>query len=198
MRPGCHADKKQFAEEPLLQEPERGADDFEEPQGVVLRRARALLALLQAHDFAGPFLAPFDPVALGLSAYDDIVKRRMDLGTVRESLDAALHDVGKDPKRKERAVELRAKQKVAYGIVDFAKDTRTVFHNCRIYNAEESAIVRMATHLSKVTCNTVCSHRSALCVLSVQFIRCSRFLLRDSSCLGALLLQSKSMNSRRI
>lgn len=72
--------------------------------------------------------------------YDEVVKYRMDLCEVKRRLDDSLEmtrDVsGKMP---------------AYTALQFVKDVRTVWHNCIIFNAEGSAIARMAKHLSKVS-----------------------------------------------
>ena len=61
-----------------------------ETKAAALEKAAQLLELLRSHDFSGPFLEPFDPELLGLVKYDEVVERRMDLGTVKAKLEAVL------------------------------------------------------------------------------------------------------------
>jgi bromodomain-containing factor 1 len=42
----------------------------------------------QHFEFNWPFLAPVDPVALGIPTYFTIIKRPMDLSTMKKKLDA--------------------------------------------------------------------------------------------------------------
>ena len=88
----------------------------------------------------------------------------MDLGTVKTKLQGALGEVistfrGKHNHRPvslgevvfqvKRVIKNGSKRPCAlpeplYSLLDMARDLRTVWHNCCIYNAEGSAIVRMA------------------------------------------------------
>jgi len=105
--------------------------------------------------------------------YDEMVERRMDLGTAKKRFAAAANKVkvalakssssssssgGGGSKRKKTA-SVRAPSSsdgaaapTAGGVVaTLVEDVRTVWHNCAVYNAEGSAIVRMAKYLSSVT-----------------------------------------------
>jgi hypothetical protein len=55
-------------------------------KGLAVRVARDLLKELLSAPAASIFNSPVDPVALNIPAYSDIVKRPMDLGTVRSNL----------------------------------------------------------------------------------------------------------------
>lgn len=70
------------------------------------------------HNRRGLFNVPVDPVALGLFDYHRIVKKPMDLGTVK----ARLH-----------AIAYTSRQ-------DVAKDIRLVFHNAMLYNPHNNLV----------------------------------------------------------
>lgn len=132
---GCHGDDGQFAVHPLLRPcPISDTRDIYEI-------ASEVLSLVSSHDFSPPFSEPLDTDAMGVSAkYDEVVKYRMDLGSVRTRLNQSLNLMKKASKT----------VVPSYTVVELVKDVRTVWHNCIIFNAEGSAIVRMAKHLSKV------------------------------------------------
>ena len=118
----------------------------------------------------------------GTYADDDIVERRMDLGTVRMRLAAALPTApasgayASPSPRAECSSSSRASSGGGgggggggyYSIVDFVKDVRTIWHNCIIYNAQGSAIVRQASSLSAMFEAS----------LKLQFIGCAGLLER--------------------
>jgi hypothetical protein len=133
-KPGCDEDEKQFATEPLLL-PSTGDNRN------VFEIASDVLKLVSAHDFSFPFLKALDTDALGVSAkYDEVVKYRMDLGEVKRRLNDSLEFIR----------DFKADKMPYYTVLQFIKDVRTVWHNCIIFNAEGSAIVRMAKHMAKV------------------------------------------------
>ncbi|ESO05525.1 hypothetical protein HELRODRAFT_191322 [Helobdella robusta] len=76
-------------------------------------------------DYSWPFLKPVDAELLGLKDYHEIVKRPMDLGTVKTKLDGRCYRTASE----------------------FAEDVRTVFTNCYKYNDTESDVVKMARKL---------------------------------------------------
>ncbi|OQV22731.1 putative Bromodomain testis-specific protein [Hypsibius exemplaris] len=85
--------------------------------------------MLEKHkEFAWPFYVPVDPVKLGIPDYPDVIKRPMDLDTVKRRL----HSGGyRQPE-------------------DFAQDVRQIFHNCYRYNPEGDPVAEMAWKLQTV------------------------------------------------
>ncbi|KAI4220767.1 MAG: hypothetical protein L6R36_007385 [Xanthoria steineri] len=65
-----------------------------------------------------PFAAPVDPVALNIPDYHSIIKKPMDLRTVREKLENAQYENAKE----------------------FEQDVKLIFANCRKYNGPEHPI----------------------------------------------------------
>lgn len=78
--------------------------------------------------YSWPFLKPVDAVALGLTDYHDIIKKPMDLGTVKKKLDAGLY----------KSAEA------------FMAEVELVFQNCYKYNAAGSDVAILAKKLHKV------------------------------------------------
>ncbi|KAF0306455.1 Bromodomain-containing protein 3 [Amphibalanus amphitrite] len=78
--------------------------------------------------YAWPFYKPVDAESLGLRDYHDIIKQPMDLGTVKQKMDAREY---RSPK-------------------PFASDVRLVFTNCYKYNAPDHDVVAMARKLQDV------------------------------------------------
>ena len=75
--------------------------------------------------YGWPFYEPVDIEKLGLHDYYDMIKRPMDLGTVRKKLETRVYCNG----------------------AEFAEDVRLIFTNCYRYNANESDVVMMARKL---------------------------------------------------
>ncbi|KAL8694376.1 MAG: hypothetical protein Q9218_000941 [Villophora microphyllina] len=73
----------------------------------------------------GPFAFPVDPVALNISDYYSVIKKPMDLGTVRKNLDAGQYENAKE----------------------FESDVRLIFANCRKYNGVDHPLSNMANTL---------------------------------------------------
>lgn len=86
-----------------------------------------ILDALMAHQFAYPFLVPVDPVALNIPDYPRVIKRPMDLGTVKHKLDHGAYMTHEE----------------------FAEDTRTTFLNAMAYNAPSTDVYGMADRLRK-------------------------------------------------
>lgn len=78
--------------------------------------------------YAWPFYKPVDAELLGLHDYHDIIKKPMDLGTVKQKMDNR---------------EYRTAQ-------EFAADVRLIFTNCYKYNPADHDIVQMARKLQDV------------------------------------------------
>ena len=78
--------------------------------------------------YAWPFYKPVDADALDLHGYHEIIKKPMDLGSIKERMD-----------RREYKITL-----------DFADDLRLIFTNCYYYNPVDSDVVQMAKKLQGV------------------------------------------------
>eukprot|EP00047_Mylnosiga_fluctuans_P001870 m.222246 g.222246 ORF g.222246 m.222246 type:complete len:844 (-) comp10732_c0_seq1:3505-6036(-) len=78
--------------------------------------------------YAWPFYKPVDVDALGLHDYHTIIKKPMDLGTVRDKLEKGLYKSG----------------------AEFASDVRMIFTNCYKYNAAGHDVVTMCKKLQEV------------------------------------------------
>ncbi|XP_050293288.1 bromodomain-containing protein 3-like isoform X2 [Anthonomus grandis grandis] len=78
--------------------------------------------------YAWPFYKPVDAELLGLHDYHDIIKKPMDLGTVKRKMDSR---------------EYRSAQ-------EFAQDVRLIFTNCYKYNPSDHDVVAMARKLQDV------------------------------------------------
>uniref|UniRef100_A0A3Q3VZL0 Bromodomain-containing protein 2 n=1 Tax=Mola mola TaxID=94237 RepID=A0A3Q3VZL0_MOLML len=78
--------------------------------------------------YAWPFYAPVDAVALGLHDYHDIIKRPMDLSTIRKKMD----------------------QREYANVKEFTADVRLMFSNCYKYNPPSHEVVYMARKLQEV------------------------------------------------
>lgn len=78
--------------------------------------------------YAWPFYKPVDAELLGLHDYHDIIKRPMDLGTVKKKMD-------------EREYKSAS---------EFADDVRLIFTNCYKYNPPDHDVVAMGKKLQDV------------------------------------------------
>ena len=76
-----------------------------------------------------PFNEPVDYVAFGLDDYPRIIKKMMDLGTVKKNLEAGVY------KDVEQCLD----------------DIQLVWDNCKLYNVEESKIYKFAKKLEDFT-----------------------------------------------
>ncbi|KAH9113567.1 hypothetical protein AeMF1_012253 [Aphanomyces euteiches] len=86
---------------------------------------RQLLLGIIAHPFSKPFMTPVEDV----DGYDDVVKERMDLKTVKKRLEAGEYH--------EKPLDNA-----------FVKDIRLIWYNCRLFNDEKSGLSRAAKTLS--------------------------------------------------
>ncbi|KAI3457155.1 hypothetical protein Pfo_013818 [Paulownia fortunei] len=94
----------------------------------VFKSCNALLERLMKHKHAWVFNKPVDAVALGLHDYFEIIKKPMDLGTVKDRLTQNWY---KSPE-------------------EFAEDVRLTFRNAMTYNPKEQDVYVMAEQLSKI------------------------------------------------
>ena len=78
--------------------------------------------------YAWPFYKPVDAGLLGLHDYHDIIKKPMDLGTVKAKMDGREYRSG----------------------AEFASDVRMIFTNCYKYNPPDHDVVAMARKLQDV------------------------------------------------
>ncbi|NWX57934.1 BRDT protein, partial [Promerops cafer] len=89
---------------------------------------RVVMRAMWRHNFSWPFHQPVDAVALNLPDYYTIIKKPMDLGTIKKRLEHNYYT------------------KAAECIEDF----KTMFWNCYMYNKPGDDIVFMAEELEKV------------------------------------------------
>ena len=85
-----------------------------------------------------PFATPVDPVALNIPDYHSIIKKPMDLRTVREKLESAQYENAKE----------------------FEQDVRLIFTNCRKYNGPEHPIRLTANEVEQIFDREMSNKRS--------------------------------------
>ncbi|XP_033225270.1 bromodomain-containing protein 2-like [Belonocnema kinseyi] len=79
-------------------------------------------------DHAFPFYEPVDAKLLNLPDYHKIIKKPMDLGTIKRKMDSRMYKTSKE----------------------FASDVRLMFNNCHKYNRPGEAVIVMAKKLQEV------------------------------------------------
>lgn len=98
----------------------------------LMSKCQKILSLLQKHSYAGPFLYPVDPEALGIPDYPTIVKEPMDLSTVEKKLKTGQYLVPSQ----------------------FATDIRKIWSNAILYNPKTSPMyettIIMAEYFDKI------------------------------------------------
>ncbi|XP_076919238.1 transcription factor GTE7-like isoform X2 [Bidens hawaiensis] len=108
-----------------LKEPKHFRVNGGESDENLMKMCRQALTKLMKHKMSWVFNKPVDAVALGLHDYHQIIKRPMDLGTVKSNL--SKHFYGNP--------------------VDFAMDVRLVFENAMLYNPRTDEVHGMADQL---------------------------------------------------
>lgn len=108
-----------------------------------LKFAQSTLKSLKSRREAAAFLAPVDPVALGIPHYPTIVKRPMDFGTidVKLALTAMVLKPNSKPGDKVKSASkfgLDQSKDYYRRIQDFDTDVRQVFYNCGLFNGPDS------------------------------------------------------------
>lgn len=86
------------------------------------KRLEGLLKGMMEHKFGWVFSSPVDPVALGIPNYFKIIRRPMDLGTIKKKLDLGIYK----------------------NLHQFAIDVRLTFNNAKTYNSEEQDVYNLA------------------------------------------------------
>jgi len=81
--------------------------------------------VLQSHQHAWVFNSPVDPVELGLPDYFEVIKRPMDLGSIKKRLENGCY----------------------HAIEDFHVDVNITFDNAMLYNPEGSVVWNMAKEM---------------------------------------------------
>mmetsp|Transcript_12486 Transcript_12486/g.30734 ORF Transcript_12486/g.30734 Transcript_12486/m.30734 type:complete len:158 (-) Transcript_12486:81-554(-) len=93
-----------------------------------LKRSKTVLKNLMKHQYAWVFNEPVDPVKLGIPTYFEIIKRPMDLGTIK----------------------LRLEQGYYSDVQSFASDVRLVFKNAQKFNKPDHDVHKMAQTLKDI------------------------------------------------
>lgn len=88
--------------------------------------------------YAWPFMAPVDPISLGIPDYFDVIKEPMDLSTVKSKLDSNSYD----------------------SVNEFESDIKLMFKNCYTYNGPDTDIVGLAKNLEAIF-NSKCAQKPA-------------------------------------
>ncbi len=92
-----------------------------------LRRMSKLVNYLMSRQDSGPFREPVDWREMGLYDYPKIIKKMMDLGTVKRKLERTQYSTA----------------------VECAQDIRLIWTNCKTYNADGSDFYLLAESFSK-------------------------------------------------
>ncbi|GLD92879.1 hypothetical protein PINS_up001458 [Pythium insidiosum] len=89
---------------------------------VLKKRLEGVLRGMMEHKFGWVFSSPVDPVALGIPNYFKIIRRPMDLGTIKKKLDAGIYK----------------------HLDQFAEDVRLTFNNAKLFNSEDQDVYNLA------------------------------------------------------
>lgn len=84
-----------------------------------------VLKVLQSHQHGWVFNSPVDPIELGLPDYFEVIKRPMDLGTIRKKLENGCY----------------------HNLEDFEGHVHLTFDNAMLYNPEGSVVYNMAKEM---------------------------------------------------
>jgi len=95
------------------------------PPAKIKIKCGEVLKTLQNHQHAWVFNSPVDPVELGLPDYFQIIKRPMDLGTIKKRLENGCY----------------------HSVEEFQADTLLTFDNAMLYNQEGSVVHNMAKEM---------------------------------------------------
>ncbi|SJX63676.1 related to BDF1-sporulation protein [Sporisorium reilianum f. sp. reilianum] len=114
-----------------------------------LKFAQSTLKSLKSRREAIAFLAPVDPVALGIPQYPQIITNPMDFGTidVKLALTALVLKPNSKPGDKAKSAPqwgLDPSKDVYRRMDDFENDVRLVFYNCATFNGPESPYTQNA------------------------------------------------------
>lgn len=109
----------------------KGSIDPDSPEWI--RAIYSFIKALMKLPEAGPFLDPVDPVALCIPDYFDVIKEPMDLGTIRQKIEASSRK-RPSPEGASEASEGAADPKLYNNLDDVSSDIRLVFSNAKKYN----------------------------------------------------------------
>ncbi|SNX85917.1 related to BDF1 - sporulation protein [Melanopsichium pennsylvanicum] len=114
-----------------------------------LKFAQATLKSLRSRREAIAFLAPVDPVALGIPHYPQIISKPMDFGTIdiKLALTALVLKPNSKPGEKAKSAHqwgLDPSRDVYRRMHDFEADVRQVFFNCATFNGPDSPYTQNA------------------------------------------------------
>ncbi|XP_033226960.1 homeotic protein female sterile-like isoform X3 [Belonocnema kinseyi] len=115
----------------IAQQPQHPGGKSKEKLSEALKSCNEILKELFSKKHSGyawPFYKPVDADLLGLHDYHDIIKKPMDLGTVKTKMDSREYKTGQE----------------------FASDVRLIFTNCYKYNPPDHDVVAMARKLQDV------------------------------------------------
>ncbi|KDN41778.1 Bromodomain-containing protein [Tilletiaria anomala UBC 951] len=120
-----------------------------------IKYAQNCIKALKGRTEARAFLAPVDPVLLGIPHYRNIITNPMDLGTVdiKLALTAAAAKGGNKPTEKVKLAPkwgLDPAKDVYTQVEEFERDVRLTFQNCRTFNGPQHAISQSADLLDGV------------------------------------------------
>ncbi|XP_034951015.1 homeotic protein female sterile-like isoform X2 [Chelonus insularis] len=115
----------------MAQQPQHVGGKSKEKLSEALKSCNEILKELFSKKHSGyawPFYKPVDAELLGLHDYHDIIKKPMDLGTVKTKMDSREYKTAQE----------------------FASDVRLIFTNCYKYNPPDHDVVTMARKLQDV------------------------------------------------
>ncbi|XP_012278663.1 bromodomain-containing protein 4 isoform X2 [Orussus abietinus] len=115
----------------MAQQPQHTGGKFKEKLSEALKSCNEILKELFSKKHSGyawPFYKPVDAELLGLHDYHDIIKKPMDLGSVKTKMDSREYKTAQE----------------------FADDVRLIFTNCYKYNPPDHDVVAMARKLQDV------------------------------------------------
>ncbi|XP_012252969.2 homeotic protein female sterile-like isoform X2 [Athalia rosae] len=116
---------------PMAQQPQHAGGKSKEKLSEALKSCNEILKELFSKKHSGyawPFYKPVDAELLGLHDYHEIIKKPMDLGTVKNKMDTREYKTAQE----------------------FAGDVRLIFTNCYKYNPPDHDVVAMARKLQDV------------------------------------------------
>ncbi|XP_014482621.1 PREDICTED: homeotic protein female sterile-like isoform X3 [Dinoponera quadriceps] len=115
----------------MAQQPQHAGSKSKEKLSEALKCCNDILKELFSKKHSGyawPFYKPVDAELLGLHDYHDIIKKPMDLGTVKSKMDNREYKTAQE----------------------FASDVRLIFTNCYKYNPPDHDVVSMARKLQDI------------------------------------------------
>lgn len=98
------------------------------PVAKLKQRCGEVLKVLQTHEHGWVFNSPVDPVELGLPDYFEVIKRPMDLGTIKKRLENNCY----------------------HSLEGFQADVNLTFDNAMLYNPEGSVVYNMAKKMKEI------------------------------------------------